>query len=103
MSEEQKPQKSTTAIKRGPAVGGKSREYYLFAFKIMGNFGAAIAVPIVLFALVGQYLDGRYGKSPLFMILGFALAAIVSGKMIYKKDKQYGGEYKNLGKKISNN
>lgn len=77
----------------------KSREYYMFAFKIMGDFGATIAVPVVLFVLIGQYLDGRYGKSPLFTVVGFALAAFISGKMIYKKAKLYGAEYKKLGEK----
>jgi len=80
----------------------KSREYYLFAFKIMGNFGAAIAVPIVLFALIGQYLDEKYHRGPLFMIFGFVLAALVSGKMIYKKARIYGEEYKKLGEKKNN-
>ena len=87
MTEEQKSSKS------------KSREYYLFAFKIMGDFGASIAVPVVLFVLIGQYLDGKYDKSPLFTILGFVLAALVSGKMIYKKAKIYGEEYGKLGDK----
>ena len=100
--EEPKSSKSTTATGRGPAVGGKSREYYLFAFKIMGNFGAAIAVPIVLFALIGQYLDEKYHRGPLFMIFGFVLAALVSGKMIYKKARIYGEEYKKLGEKKNN-
>ena len=87
MIEEQKSPKS------------KSREYYMFAFRIMGDFGASIAIPVVILVLIGQYLDGRYGKSPLFTILGFVLAALISGRMIYKKARIYGEEYKKLGKK----
>jgi len=73
-----------------------SREYYLFAFKIMGDFGATIAVPVILFVLVGQYFDGKYHKEPLFTILGFILAALITVKMISKKAKEYGAEYKRM-------
>ena len=75
------------------------REYYLFALKIIGDFGATIALPVVVFVLIGQYLDNRWGYSPLFSILGFALAALLSGRMIYKKAKQYGKEYQRLNDK----
>ncbi|MEK7680615.1 MAG: AtpZ/AtpI family protein [Patescibacteria group bacterium] len=76
----------------------KSREYYLFAFKIMGDFGASIAIPVILFVLAGQYLDEKYRRGPLFTILGFVLAALISVKIIHKKAKNYGEEYKKLGK-----
>jgi len=71
----------------------------MFAFRIMGDFGASIAIPVVILVLIGQYLDGRYGKNPLFTILGFVLAALISGRTIYKKAKIYGEEYKKLGEK----
>ena len=85
--EEQKPNRTT------------SREYYLFAFKIIGDFGVSIAVPTVLFVLIGQYFDEKYHKTPLFTILGFVLAALISGKIIYKKAKDYGAEYKRMNEK----
>jgi len=72
------------------------RAYYLFALRIIGDFGATIAVPVVIFVLIGQYLDEKYYKSPLFTVLGFVLAALLSGKMIYKKSKAYGAQYQNL-------
>ncbi len=72
------------------------REYHLFAFKMLGDFGASIAVPVVLFVLAGQYLDGKYDKPPLFTILGFVLAALLSAKLIYEKAKKYGKEYKRM-------
>ncbi len=73
-----------------------SYRYQLFAFKMLGDFGFAIAVPVVLFVLVGQYLDSKYGKTPLFTILGFVLAALLTAKIIYKKAKKYGDEYKRM-------
>lgn len=75
------------------------REYYLFALKIIGDFGASLAVPVVILALVGQYLDEKYHRSPLFTILGFILAAAASAKIIYKKAKRYGAEYQKMNQK----
>lgn len=71
-------------------------QYQLFAFKLLGDFGASIAAPVVIFVLIGQYLDGKYDKSPLFTVLGFVLAALASAKIIYKKAKKYGEEYKRM-------
>ena len=85
--EEKKSQKSS------------SRAYQIFALRIIGDFGASIAVPVVALVLLGQYLDKRYDSLPLFTILGFVVAALISGKIIYKKAKVYGAEYKKLGEK----
>lgn len=71
-------------------------KYQLFAFKMLGDFGFSIAAPVVMFVLIGQYLDAKYGKSPLFTITAFVLAALVSAKIVYKKAKLYGEEYKRM-------
>ncbi len=73
-----------------------SYRYQLFAFKMLGDFGFSIAAPVVMFVLIGQYLDAKHGKSPLFTITGFVLAALVSAKIVYKKAKKYGEEYKRM-------
>lgn len=83
---EKKPQKSS------------DRQYYIFALKIAGDFGVSIAVPIVLFVLIGSYLGDRYGHKVLFIVLAFVLAGFLSAKMIYKKAKVYGEQYQNLDK-----
>jgi len=72
------------------------REYYLFALRIIGDFGATIAMPVVVFVLFGQWLDGKYETSPLFTIIGFVLAALISAKIIHKKAKRYGEQYQKL-------
>lgn len=74
------------------------RQYYIFAMKIVGDFGASIAVPVVLFVLFGQYLDDKYGRGPLFTVIGFVLAALISARIIYKKAKKYGQEYQKMNK-----
>ena len=77
----------------------KSREYYLFAFRIIGDFGASIAVPVVLLAMLGQYLDEKYGTTPWLTALGFALAAYITYRLIRRKATDYGEQYKKLNEK----
>jgi F0F1-type ATP synthase assembly protein I len=77
----------------------KDREYYFLALKIIGDFGANIAVPVVVLALLGEYLDEKYNKAPLFILLGFLTAALISTKIIYTKAKKYGKMYQDLGEK----
>ena len=72
------------------------RDFYFFGLKTLGDFGASIALPIVIFVVIGQWLDGKYNKGPLFTIFAFILAAIITAKIIYKKAKKYGDEYQDL-------
>ena len=72
------------------------RQYYTFALRIIGDFGASIAVPIVTFVLIGQFFDEKYQRSPLFTVLAFILSALISGKIIHKKAKRYGDQYQKL-------
>lgn len=74
----------------------KDRKYMMMGLKIVGDFGATIAVPIILFVLVGQWLDDKYHRSPWYTVIAFILAAVLSGKMIYQKAKNYGQEYQKL-------
>lgn len=82
-----------------PQKSNNDRKYYLFALKIAGDFGASIAVPVVLFVLIGKYFDKKYNYTPFFTTLAFVLAALISAKIIYKKAKRYGAEYQQLDKK----
>ena len=75
------------------------RKYYMFALKIVGDFGATLAVPVVILALIGQTIDNKYGTGPLFLFIGMGLAAVLTGKMIYKKAKRYGQQFQDLDKK----
>ena len=75
------------------------RKYYVFAIKIAGDFGATIAIPVVVSALIGQKIDSLYGTRPLFLIIGMVLTAILTGLLIYKKAKIYGQQFQDLDKK----
>ncbi len=76
----------------------KDRVYMILGLKIVGDFGATIAVPVVLFVLFGQWLEKKYGFAPWPTVIAFVLAAVLSGYMIYKKAKQYNQEYYNIEK-----
>lgn len=72
------------------------RKYWLFALRIVGDFGATIAIPVVVLAYLGKRLDVRYNTTPWLLITGFIVAALVSGVMIYRKAKRYGKEYQEM-------
>ena len=77
----------------------KDRRSMLLGLQIAGDFGATIAIPVIIFVLIGQKIDVRYGMGPWATVAGFAIAALLSGRMIYKKAKVYGKEYQNIDKK----
>lgn len=79
------------------------RQYYLFALKIMGDFGVAIAVPVIVMVMLGQWLDNKYSFTPVFTVFGFVIAALLSVNRIYKKAKIYGEMYRKMDEKIDKN
>jgi F0F1-type ATP synthase assembly protein I len=68
----------------------------MLAVRIMADFGASIAVPVVLFAALGKRLDARFGTQPWLLVIGFVLAAAVSAILIWQKAKRYGREYESI-------
>jgi len=92
---------SSGKIKKSEPAGreknaGGDRKYYFFALRIVGDFGVAIAAPVIVLVLIGQYLDTRYHRQVLFTILAFILAALLSAYIIYRKAKKYGKQYQQL-------
>ena len=76
-----------------PLIDPKDRQYYLLGMRIAADFGASIAVPVIVFVFIGQWLDRRLGRNYLFTAAGFIVAALVSGRIIYRKAKVYGKMY----------
>ncbi|MDO8499537.1 MAG: AtpZ/AtpI family protein [bacterium] len=72
------------------------RVYYMFALRIVGDFGATIAIPVVVLAMLGQYLDNKYSTQPIFLVAGFVIAFVFSAVSIYRKAKKYGADYQKL-------
>ena len=74
----------------------QERKYMLLGFKIIGDFGATIAVPVVVFVMIAQWLEGKYGHGPWLTIMAFVLAAALTAKMLIKKAKEYGRQYQKI-------
>lgn len=55
------------------------------ALALAWELGYTIAIPIVIFAIGGRFLDKKLGSSPIFLLLGILLALIISGIGIYRK------------------
>lgn len=83
-------------MKSDGVIPKSDRAYYLFALRIIGDFGASLAIPVVVFVLIGRYVDSAYGTRPWGVVVAFALAALTSGKIIYKKARVYGAAYQQL-------
>jgi F0F1-type ATP synthase assembly protein I len=71
----------------------KDRKFMLLGIRIVGEFGAIIAVPVVVMASLGKYLDGKYGTAPWLLLAGFAAAFILSSMSIYRRAKRFRDEY----------
>jgi len=48
----------------------------LFSFSYIGQIGFATAIPLVIFAGLGKWLDNLYGTSPYLLLLGILVATI---------------------------
>ncbi|MFA5872010.1 MAG: AtpZ/AtpI family protein [Parcubacteria group bacterium] len=57
------------------------------AASLAWELGYIIAVPLVILALIGRYLDNKLGTSPWFLLVGILIAVFVSSYGIYKKFK----------------
>lgn len=73
-----------------------SRKYMLMGFRIVGDFGATIAIPVILFVFIAQKLEAKYGGAPWFTVIAFILSGLLTGYIINKKAKEYGREYHKL-------
>lgn len=55
------------------------------SLRLVGGLGFQVAIPLVLFALGGRWLDTRFDASPLFFMSGVAMSIIISSIVIAVK------------------
>ncbi len=82
------------------AIDPTQRAYLSLGVRIMSDFGATSAVPVIVFVLIGQWLDHRYAAGSMYTIGAFVLSAGISGWIVYKKALGYAKEYEELNEKI---
>lgn len=56
---------------------------FWYVLSLVGQLGFIIAIPAAGFGFGGAHLDRLWGTSPLFILLGLALAICASGLWIY--------------------
>jgi F0F1-type ATP synthase assembly protein I len=71
-------------------------QYRRLAMRIFADFSGTIAVPAVLAALGGQWLDERYGTEPRYILILLAIALTFTGILIVKKANKYMRAYEKL-------
>lgn len=69
------------------------RYYYSLGLRIAGDFGATIAIPAVLAAFLGKYLDERWGTKPWMMLILLAIAFAITAVIIRRKAAHYAQLY----------
>lgn len=70
--------------------------YRRLGMKIFVDFGGTLAVPAVLAALAGDWLDERYHTAPRYLVILLVLAFVLSAVSLVKKAKAYGKRYNAL-------
>jgi ATP synthase protein I len=58
------------------------------ALGLAWELGYTIAVPLVLFALIGRFLDKKLGTSPFLLLAGILLSIGVTSWLVYKKTRE---------------
>ena len=58
------------------------------ALSLALSLGYTIAIPIVVLALGGRLLDGQFGTSPLFLLIGVSVSIILSTFGVYYRVKK---------------
>ena len=55
------------------------------ALSLAWELGYLIAIPLIIFALVGRWLDKIYHTSPLFLLIGLFVAFVITSIFVYQK------------------
>lgn len=76
------PQEKPPEIKSG----NQTKEFHAWA--LAGELGYTIAIPIVIFALLGRFADKTLGTSPWLLLLGILISIFASSYLIYRKMRE---------------
>ncbi|MBU1164321.1 AtpZ/AtpI family protein [Patescibacteria group bacterium] len=63
----------------------KEQSNLFFSLSIAGQLGWMIAVPVVVLALLGRFLDVKFESSPILLLVGILLSIMISSWIIYFK------------------
>lgn len=80
-----------------PNPQNAERKYHLLAVRIFAEFGAAIAAPAVIAAIVGTRLDAARGTGRRWLAFCLLIAFALTAAYLYRRAKAYGKEYEGIG------
>ena len=69
--------------------------YYKLGIRIAADFGVTLAVPPVIAAFLGKWLDERWGTAPWIFAICLLIAFILTAVIVVRKAKVYGRLYQN--------
>ena len=72
------PAKSVMGTKPEPMVDWN-------AYRLVFEVGYTVAIPLVLFAAGGRYLDKLFDTSPWLLLVGIIISIFVSSFLVYRK------------------
>lgn len=75
----------SASIPSAPRPDTKPPLGLFLSLRFAWNLGYIIALPVVVFGFGGALTDKKFGTSPLFVITGFVLAAVLSGIGVYRR------------------
>lgn len=55
---------------------------------LAGQLGYTIAIPLVILALAGRFLDKKLGSSPICLLGGVLLSLVITSVWAYKKSAE---------------
>jgi len=58
------------------------------AVSLAWELGYSIAIPLVVFALLGRFLDKKLGTSPWLLLAGILLSIAVTSWLVWQKTKK---------------
>jgi ATP synthase protein I len=72
-----------------------------YALSLAWQLGYSIAIPLVILALLGRFLDKRFGTSPWLLLAGVLLSLVISTFAVYFKTIKILGTADSENKKSS--
>ena len=81
--EKQEPKMSPTV---NSSPDRKAKEFRAWSFA--AELGYTIAIPIVIFALVGRLADKSFHTAPWLLLAGILISMFISSWLIYRKVKE---------------
>ncbi len=58
------------------------------AYRLVFEVGYTVAIPLVMFALAGRFLDRRLDTSPWLLLTGIVVSIFISSFIVYRKVKK---------------